>query len=109
MVHVHASVNRDTGTGKATKTGDARRVTLERELLPLLRAIQEETGGRGVIAPVRATDRKLSRQLRRCLALAGVTRAELSDAEALCAAGKAGRVLRLGDEMELAALNRAMD
>jgi hypothetical protein len=45
--------------------------------LPLLRAMHEETGGRGVVAPVRATDRKLSRQLRRCLVLAGVTRAEL--------------------------------
>jgi integrase len=77
VVHVHASVNRDTGARKATKTGEARRVPLERELLPLLRAMHDESGGRGVVVPVRATDRKLSRQLRRCLVLAGVTRAEL--------------------------------
>jgi integrase len=60
VVHLHASVNRNTGTRKVTKTDDARRVPIERELLPLLRAMHEETGGRGVVAPVRATDRKLS-------------------------------------------------
>jgi integrase len=74
---VDLGVNRDTGALKATKTGDARRVLIERELLPLLRAMHDESGGRGVVAPVRATDRQLSRQLRRCLALAEATRAEL--------------------------------
>jgi integrase len=77
VVHVHASVNRDTGARKSTKTGEARRVPIERELVPVLRAMRDEARGRGAVAPVRATDRKFSRQLRRCLALAGVDRAEL--------------------------------
>ena len=39
--------------------------------------MHDESGGRGPVAPVRATDRKLSRQLKRCLALAGVERPAL--------------------------------
>jgi hypothetical protein len=37
----------------------------------------DEAGGRGSVVAVRGTDRKLSRQLRRCLALAQVDRTEL--------------------------------
>lgn len=77
VVHIHRSVSRDTGTVKSAKTGEARRVPIDRELLPVLRAMRDECGARGSVAVARATDRKLSRQLRRCLLLAGVTRPEL--------------------------------
>lgn len=62
---------------KSTKTGEARRVPIEAELMPLLRAMHEESGGVGRVVAIRETDRKLSRQLRRCLMLARVTRADL--------------------------------
>lgn len=77
VVHIHRSVSRETGDEKSTKTGEARRVPIERELVPLLRAMRDEAGSRGRVAGARVTDRKLSRQLRRCLALAGVNRTEL--------------------------------
>jgi len=77
VVHIHQSVNRETGALKATKTDEARRVPIERALLPLLQAMHDETKGKGNVAPIRSMDRKLSRQLRRCLLLAGVNRAEL--------------------------------
>jgi integrase len=82
IVHVHASVDRTTGDRKTTKTGEARRLPIERELLPLLRTMHEESGGVGAVAPVRATDRKLSRQLRRCLTLAEISRADLFASDA---------------------------
>jgi integrase len=77
VVHIHASVSRTTGKASTTKTGGTRRLPIEATLLPLLQAMHDETGGVGRISPIRATDRKLSRQLQRCLALAGVDRADL--------------------------------
>ena len=77
VVHIHQSANRRTGALKSTKSGEARRLPIERELLPLLRAMHAETKGRGPIVSASAIDRKLSRQLRRCLLRAKVTRAEL--------------------------------
>jgi hypothetical protein len=52
-------------------------VPIERGLLPLLQTMHKESGGVGRVVSVRVTDRKLSRQLRRCLRLAAVTRPEL--------------------------------
>jgi integrase len=77
VAHIHASVNRDTGERKSTKSTYARRVPIEAELVPLLQAMHKESRGRGPLSPVRAADRKLSRQLKRCLGLAGVDRSEL--------------------------------
>jgi integrase len=84
VVHIHASANRKTGDVSTTKSGKSRRVPIERELLPLLLVMHEEEKGRSGeavgaarVSPVGATDRKLSRQLRRCLRLAGVARADL--------------------------------
>lgn len=76
-VHVHQSIDRRTGNLSTTKTEAARRVPIDAALLPLLEAMLGESGGVGRVLATAATDRKLSRQLRRCLQLAGVTRAEL--------------------------------
>ena len=78
VIHIHASVNRRTGVVGTTKSGNGRRIPIERELMPLLRAMHEESGGVGPVSPVDGTDKKLSRQLQRCLTLAGVTRADLT-------------------------------
>ena len=77
VVHIHASVNRRTGKVSTTKTAITRRVPIERELMPLLSALHDARGKSARVSPVDATDKKLSRQLRRCLKLAGVTRADL--------------------------------
>ena len=82
FVHVHQSAHRKTGKLKATKTNTARRVPVEPTLLPLLLAMKKEAKGTGSVLATKATDRKFSRQLRRCLKLAGVTRAELFPDEA---------------------------
>lgn len=79
IVHVHRSVNRRDGSVSSTKTGDERRVPIEPALLPLLEAMWKEAGGEGRVLTGSATDLKLARQLRRCLALAGVKRAALHD------------------------------
>jgi integrase len=77
VVHIHRSVDRDTGDLKPTKTSAARRLPIEPALRPLLDAMHEECGGEGRVLQIEATDRKLSRQLQRCLRVAGVEREEL--------------------------------
>ena len=77
IVLIHRSFNRETGEVKSTKSDTARRIPIEPELRPLLRAMHEESGGQGPVVAVAGTNRKLSRQVRRCLALAGVEREEL--------------------------------
>jgi integrase len=77
VVHIHRAVDRDTGELNPTKTSVARRVPIEPELLPLLKAMHAEADGEARVLAIDATDRKLSRQLQRCLRLAKVPRAEL--------------------------------
>jgi hypothetical protein len=77
VVLIHRSFNRETGQLKSTKSDTARRIPIEPELRPLLETMHRAARGRSSVAPVRGTDRKLSRQVRRCLKLAGVTRADL--------------------------------
>ena len=77
VVLVHQSANRLTGELKTTKTAMARRVPIEKELAPLLRAMHAEAKGQGRVVRIRATDRKLSVKLRRCLEIAGVSRSDL--------------------------------
>jgi len=77
VAHIHHAADRDTGELKPTKTSIARRIPIEPALVPLLQAIHEERGGKGRVLAIEATDRKLSRQLQRCLQLAKVQRAEL--------------------------------
>jgi hypothetical protein len=77
VVHLHASANRKTGDVGTTKSGTTRRIPIEPTLLPLLQAMRAESNGVGRVSPVSATDKKLSRQLERCLHLAGVDREDL--------------------------------
>lgn len=82
VIHIHRSADRNTGKESTTKTEQSRRIPIEAELLPLLTAMREEAGGLGRLFPWVATDRKLSRQIQRCLRLAGVDRAELFASDA---------------------------
>ena len=47
IVHVHRAVDYERGSVKGTKTNRARRFPIEPALVPLLRAMHGETGGRG--------------------------------------------------------------
>ncbi|GMV14716.1 MAG: hypothetical protein AMXMBFR56_29400 [Polyangiaceae bacterium] len=75
-IHIHRARDRNTGEEKPTKTGMARRFSIEPALLPLLRALHEQSGGAGFVAEL-PSERDMARGLRRWLAKAGVTRAEL--------------------------------
>ena len=81
IVHIHRSADRRTGEVKSTKTKTARRVPIDPALRPLLEAMHADSKGEGRVSPVHETDKKLSRQLRRCLELADVKRAELFAAD----------------------------
>jgi len=77
VVHIHRSVDRETGLDKSTKTDTSRRVPIELALRPLLAAMHAECEGTGRLLPWGSKDRKLSRQIQRCMRLAGLTRADL--------------------------------
>jgi hypothetical protein len=66
---------------KPTKTSVARRIPIEPELVPLLEALRTDEGANGRVLAIEETDRKLSRQLQRCLRLANVTRADLTTSD----------------------------
>jgi hypothetical protein len=76
-----ADDDRETGEMKPTKTSAARRVPIEPALVPLLTAMRKEVDGKGRVLAIDATDRKLSRQLQRCLKLAKVDRADLTTSD----------------------------
>ncbi len=82
VAHIHRSADRDTGEMKPTKTSVARRVPIEPELVPLLEAMRKEAGGKERVLAIDETDRKLSRQLQRCLKMAAVTRSDLTTSDA---------------------------
>ena len=76
IVNVHRAMDRSQTVTKSTKSGEARRFSVERELLPLLRAMAKEpdVGSRVIMMP----DRKhWAPRLRAHLKRAGVTRSEL--------------------------------
>jgi hypothetical protein len=75
-VHIHRARDRDTGRAKSTKTKHARRINVEPNLLPLLRATHKESKGNGFVIAM-PSERVLARGLRRWLHRAGVSRAEL--------------------------------
>jgi len=77
IVHIHETADRKSGARKPTKSKASRKVPIEPTLAPLLRQMHEERDGGERVSPVRSTDRKLSQQLRRCLHIAGLDRAEL--------------------------------
>ena len=75
IAHVHRSFD-ENGKAKSTKSGDARRFRVETELLPLLHAMQRESGGEGPLIDMPRRE-FWARRLREHLKLAGVTRTEL--------------------------------
>jgi len=75
ILRIARARDRDTGADKSTKTGMARRFSVEPTLLPLLQAMHEKTGGKGTVFDFDATH--LSRTFRRWLKVAGVERHEL--------------------------------
>lgn len=77
VVHIHKGTDRETGEITPTKTGETRRLPIEANLMPLLRHMRKEADGKGQVVDISGTDKKLARQLRRCLLLAGVDREEL--------------------------------
>lgn len=79
VVHVHRSLRRYSHEEKTTKTGDTRRFAIEPTLMPLVRALHQESGGRGrILGESRMPNKfELSKALRVYLAAAGVARDEL--------------------------------
>ena len=76
IVHVHRAIDHEHGGTKATKTDMPRRFPIEPALLPLLATMHEEAGGKGLVLQL-PSEGNLATGLRRKLAAAGVTRAEL--------------------------------
>ena len=76
-LHIHQATSRVTGRAKETKTGTARRFNIESSLLPLLKAMHEESGGEGKVIDLPCD---LARGFRMWLLRAGVKRAELHTA-----------------------------
>ena len=77
-VHIHQAVDRSSESGevKCVKTGAPRRIQLEPAVVPLLRALAEEAGGRGRLVHMPPVE-DLAAELRKHLERAGVTRADL--------------------------------
>jgi integrase len=83
ILHVHRALDRTKpGRTKATKTGVARRIPIEPALLPLMKAMHEESGGTGRLLPGLPDIDNLSASLRRYLRRAGLTRPELLEGDA---------------------------
>jgi len=76
VVHIHRAVDRAHGGEKATKTGRSRRFSVEANILPVLAAMHEESGGKGPIVSMPRM-RDLAEGLRSYLKVAGVVREEL--------------------------------
>lgn len=75
-IHIHRALDRESGKEKSTKTKHPRRLNIEPNLLPLLHAMHEESGGEGLVCSLPSM-RDMARGLRRWLAHAGVKRTEL--------------------------------
>lgn len=75
-VHIHRAVHYDTGETKPVKTQEARRFSVERNLLPLLRAMRDARRGRARVLDAEVP-KEGAKHLRAHLKLAGVSRAEL--------------------------------
>lgn len=77
VVHVHCALEYDTDKIKPVKSKIARRFSVEPNLLPLMRFLHSEGGGRGRIWPAEIVRNNDAHTLRKHLKLAGVTRADL--------------------------------
>lgn len=76
-VHVHRALDRDTRVVAETKGKAARRFELERELVPLLKAMRKEQPQAELVFDPWPLDKDRAGQLRAWLKEAGITRAEL--------------------------------
>src|SRR6187551_2951352 len=77
-IHVHQSIERETGKVVPSKGMQNRRVPIESNLRPLLEAMRKEVNGEGLVFPVYpAVKHTAPRALRDWLRRAGVKRAEL--------------------------------
>lgn len=76
IAHVHRAINREDGEIKATKTDMPRKFPIEPALLPLLRVMKEESGGKGRVITL-PSETNHARALRSQLTHAKVKRAEL--------------------------------
>jgi integrase len=79
VLSITRAYNQSNKRVEETKTGDTRRFAIEKNLLPLLRAMQEEKGGKAAKGTVLslAPQGNMARGLRTYLKRAGVTRPEL--------------------------------
>jgi integrase len=75
-IHIHRSRNREDVHDKGTKTKAARRFTMEPAIVPLVRAMHEESNGEGHVIQL-PNDKHLARDFRQWLSAADVDRAEL--------------------------------
>ena len=76
-IHIYRGIDRFRDQEKSTKTDQARRFSIEPELLPLLRAMHAEAGGMGRVVEEMPEGTNLSRRLREHLERAGITRTDL--------------------------------
>jgi integrase len=76
-VHIHRGIDRYRDQEKSTKTGQARRFSIEPQLLPLLRVLHAEASGKGRVVDDMPEVTNLSRRLREHLERAGITRPDL--------------------------------
>ncbi len=85
IVHIHRAIDRkerptadeEAAKTKATKTGVTRRFAVEARVLPLLRAMHRESGGKGPVDPTMPPEAHLARELQVHLRAAKLERAEL--------------------------------
>jgi integrase len=73
IIDIHRSLDRNTGLPKPTKTKETRRIPIEPALVPLLKAMHEESGGKGRLVWMPSEDEQ-AKKLRAYLTLANVKR-----------------------------------
>lgn len=76
MVHIHQAFERRKRTVGSTKSGRSRRFAIEPAILPLLRVMHAESGGKGEVALI---SNRMASRLRAWLLKAKITRKELTD------------------------------
>jgi len=78
ILSITRAYNRNLRKVETTKSGETRRFAVERNLLPLLRAMHAEKRGQGLVIQL-MRERSMAERLRKWLLRAGVTRPELHE------------------------------
>ena len=81
VIHIHRAHDRVTGEAKSTKANMARTLPIHPEILPMLREMHAESGGKGLVIEL-PSETNMSTMMRRFLKRAGLTRAALFTREA---------------------------